>query len=270
MSPLGPTLSCWTPSSPSSRLSKKPPRTVARVQRARDISLSKLPVRKRPRSQSVMFRHRYALRHEKISTRQSPLSGAWSEIGEYPWVMRIVHRVQILYYIIPFVKLYIHKRGYTSSPTLARQLQLSVPCNQVNRGVDADKIYFQPQCLHVLPSCVTETPRSILGAIQKGQWLTSLDLKDPYFHIVIHPANRNSLRFCKTAQHGNSQFLSYDLLISPRVFTKILKPVLVCAKNTHLHGVKLRICNWTTQIIIIIELVYNNNNNNFCRNRRSY
>ena len=29
-----------------------------------------------------MFRHRYTLRHEKISTRQSPLSGAWSEIGE--------------------------------------------------------------------------------------------------------------------------------------------------------------------------------------------
>ena len=61
------------------------------------------------------------------------------------------------------------QRSYTSSPTLARQLQLSVPCNQVNRGVDADtKIYFQPQCLHVLPSCVMETPRSILGAIQKG------------------------------------------------------------------------------------------------------
>ena len=39
MSALGPTLSCWTPSSPSSGLSKKPPRAVARVQRARDISL---------------------------------------------------------------------------------------------------------------------------------------------------------------------------------------------------------------------------------------
>ena len=36
----------------------------------------------------------YTLRHEKISTRQSPLSRAWSEIGDDPWVMRIVHGVQ--------------------------------------------------------------------------------------------------------------------------------------------------------------------------------
>ena len=33
------------------------------------------------------------------------------------------------------------------------------------------------------PSFTMETPRSILGALQQGQWLTSLDLKDAYFHI---------------------------------------------------------------------------------------
>ena len=74
---------------------KNLPRAVARVQRARAISLSKLPVRKRPWCQSVgmfkMFRHRYTLRHDKISTRQSPLLCTWSEIGQDPWVMRIVH-----------------------------------------------------------------------------------------------------------------------------------------------------------------------------------
>ena len=62
---------------------------------AHSSKLSKLPVRKRPWSQSVgmfmMFRHRYTLRHENISTKPSPLSGSWSEIGEDPWVMRIVH-----------------------------------------------------------------------------------------------------------------------------------------------------------------------------------
>ena len=128
------------------------------------------------------------------------------------------------------------QRSHKSSSTRTRQLQLSVLCNQVNRGVEADKRSFQPQCLHVLPSCVMETPRSILGAIQKGQWLTSLDLKDPYFHIIIHPANGNSLRFCQNGTTWQFTVLSYGLLISPRVFTKILKPVLACAKNTHLHG----------------------------------
>ena len=41
-----------------------------------------------------------------------------------------------------------------------------------------------------------ETPRSIFGALQQGQWLTSLDLKDAYFHIGINPADRRYLRFC--------------------------------------------------------------------------
>ena len=147
--------------------------------------------------------------------------------------------------------------SYKSSSTLPRQLQLSVPCNQGHMGVEANKIYFQLQCLHVLPSCVMETPRSILRALQKGQWLTSPDLKDPYFHIVIHPANRHSLRFCQNGIAWQFTVLSCGPSISPRVFTKILKPVhvLACANNTHLHGVKLHICNCTTQRIIIIELI---------------
>ena len=44
------------------------------------------------------------------------------------------------------------------------------------------------------PSFTMETPRSILRALQQGQWLTSLDLKDAYFHIGIHPADRRYLR----------------------------------------------------------------------------
>ena len=41
-----------------------------------------------------------------------------------------------------------------------------------------------------------ETPRSILRALREGQWLTSLDLKDEYFHIKIHPGSRDYLSFC--------------------------------------------------------------------------
>ena len=120
------------------------------------------------------------------------------------------------------------------------------PCSQCNRGVD--KRSFQPQCLHVLPSSVMETPRSILWGLPKGQWLTSLDLKDLCFHLGTHPANRHSLRFFPNGTTWQFTVLSCGL--SPRVFTKILKPVLACAKNTHLCEVKLHICNWATQRII--------------------
>ena len=91
------------------------------------------------------------------------------------------------------------QRSCQASSTLPRQLQL------VNRGVEADKRSFQPQC----PSCTAElrygnisvNPR---GALQKGQWLTSLDLKD--FYIGIHPPIDTTFASVKMAQHGNSQF----------------------------------------------------------------
>ena len=81
-----------------------------------------------------------------------------------------------------------------------------------------------------------ETPRSILRALQQGQWLTSLDLKDAYFHIGIDPADRRYLRFCHNGTAWQFTVLPFGLSTSPRVFTKILKPVLAFA---HLHRVKL-------------------------------
>ena len=112
------------------------------------------------------------------------------------------------------------QRSYKASSTLPRQLQLSVPCNQGNRGVEADTRSFHPQCLHVVLSSVMETPRLILWALQKGQWLTSLDLKDPCFHLGTHPANRHSLHFCQNGTAWQFTVLSCGLSISPRVFTK--------------------------------------------------
>ena len=86
------------------------------------------------------------------------------------------------------------------------------------------------------PSFTMETPRSILRALQQGQWLTSLDLKDAYFHIGIDPADRRYLRFCHNGTAWQFTVLPFGLSTSPRVFTKILKPVLAYA---HLHRVKL-------------------------------
>ena len=86
------------------------------------------------------------------------------------------------------------------------------------------------------PSFTMEMPRSILGALQQGQWLTSLDLKDAFFHRGINPADRHYLRFCHNGTTWQFTVLTCGLSTSPRVFTKILKPVLAYA---HLHRVKL-------------------------------
>ena len=84
------------------------------------------------------------------------------------------------------------------------------------------------------PSFTMETPRLILRALQQGQWLTSLDLKDAYFHIGIDPADRRYLRFCHTAPLGSSQYCHSGC--HPVREYLILRPVLAYA---HLHRVKL-------------------------------
>ena len=86
------------------------------------------------------------------------------------------------------------------------------------------------------PSFKMETPKSIIQALQKGQWMTSLDMKDAYFHIPIHPLFRRYLRFCHHGKVWQFKALPFGLSTSPRIFTKILMPVLAYA---HVHGVKL-------------------------------
>ncbi|XP_068214440.1 uncharacterized protein [Palaemon carinicauda] len=40
-----------------------------------------------------------------------------------------------------------------------------------------------------------ETTRTVLAAIREGDFMLSLDLKDPYFQIPVHPSSRRFLRF---------------------------------------------------------------------------
>ncbi len=56
------------------------------------------------------------------------------------------------------------------------------------------------------------THKSLLHSIQKWDWFTSIDLKDAYFHIQIHPQHRRFLRFA-----------AFGLSLAPRIFTTPLR-----------------------------------------------
>jgi hypothetical protein len=70
-----------------------------------------------------------------------------------------------------------------------------------------------------------ETNPSILQHINQGDWLCSLDLKDAYFHVEIHPKHRPYLRFAFQGRCYQFLCLPFGLSSAPRVFTKILAPI---------------------------------------------
>lgn len=61
--------------------------------------------------------------------------------------------------------------------------------------------------------------------LQQGDWLTRIDLKDAYFSVPVHPDHRNLLRFMWKNQAYEFGCLPFGLSSAPRVFTKLLRPV---------------------------------------------
>ena len=66
-----------------------------------------------------------------------------------------------------------------------------------------------------------ETPQTFRESLLPGDWVTSLDLTDAYFHILIHPRDRKWLRFRWGDRIFQFRALPFGLALSPWVFTKV-------------------------------------------------
>ena len=82
-----------------------------------------------------------------------------------------------------------------------------------------------------------ETPETIRTSLQVGEWVTSIDFKDAYFHIPIHSQSRKYMRF--HLQGGSYQFkaLPFGLSTAPMEFTVVAKEVKLMAlqKGIRIH-----------------------------------
>ena len=76
-----------------------------------------------------------------------------------------------------------------------------------------------------------ETPASIRQALQVGEFTLQLDLKDAYFHIPMKKAYRKYMRFVANGVVYQYRTLPFGLSIAPRVFTKVLAPVLALLRK---------------------------------------
>ena len=74
-----------------------------------------------------------------------------------------------------------------------------------------------------------ETPETIRTSLQVGEWVTSMDFKDAYFHMPIHSQSRKYMRFHIQGQSYQFIPLPFGLSTAPMEFTVVAKEVILMA-----------------------------------------
>ena len=74
-----------------------------------------------------------------------------------------------------------------------------------------------------------ETPETIRTSLQAGEWVTSIDFKDAYFHIPIHNQSRKYMRFHLQGRSYQFKALPFGLSTAPMEFTVVAKEVKLMA-----------------------------------------
>ena len=82
-----------------------------------------------------------------------------------------------------------------------------------------------------------ETPETIRTSLQQGEWVSSIDFKDAYFHIPIQEQSRKYLRFHVQGQTYQFKALPFGLSTAPLEFTVVAKEVKLMAihKGIRIH-----------------------------------
>ena len=81
-----------------------------------------------------------------------------------------------------------------------------------------------------------ESTKSVLASVQKGDWLTSLDLRDAYLHVPMHPDSRRFLRFMFNGNCYEFKVLPFGLSSAPQVFTRVMAQA---GRWLHLQSVRI-------------------------------
>ena len=82
-----------------------------------------------------------------------------------------------------------------------------------------------------------ETPETIRTSLQAGEWVTSIDFKDAYFHISINSQSRKYMRFHIQGKIYQFKALPFALSTAPMEFTVVAKEVkfLAMKKGIRIH-----------------------------------
>ena len=106
-----------------------------------------------------------------------------------------------------------------------------------------------------------QTLETIRTSLQQGEWVTSIDSKDAYFHIPIQEQSRKCLRFHVQGQTYQFKALPFGLSTAPLEFTVVAKEVKLMGtqKGIRVHqylddwlvrASSHRVCLLHTQILV--------------------
>ena len=91
-----------------------------------------------------------------------------------------------------------------------------------------------------------ETIQSVLLSVRQGDWMASIDLKEAYLQVPVHPASRRFLRFVFRGSVYQFKALCFGLSTAPQVFTRVMAPV---SAILHSLGIRMRryLDDWLVQ-----------------------
>ena len=91
-----------------------------------------------------------------------------------------------------------------------------------------------------------ETIQSVLLSVRQGDWMASIDLKESYLQVPVHPASRHFLRFVFRDTVYQFKALCFGLSTAPQVFTRVMAPV---SAMLHSLGIRMRryLDDWLVQ-----------------------
>ena len=91
-----------------------------------------------------------------------------------------------------------------------------------------------------------ETIQSVLLSVRQGDWMASIDLKEAYLQVPVHPASRHFLRFVFRDRVYQFKALCFGLSTAPQVFTRVMAPV---SAILHSMGIRMRcyLDDWLVQ-----------------------
>ena len=82
-----------------------------------------------------------------------------------------------------------------------------------------------------------ETIQSVLLSVRPGDWMASIDLREAFVQVPVHPESHPFLRFVSKGHVFQFKALCFGLSTAPQVFSRVMAPV---SAILHSMGIRMR------------------------------